>query len=160
MNVMEKTLNRGIKFTLFGVTLALFLAYAAGYVYAKQPAAVPTAESLTPEQKYYKQLTYAANEMQNQLERWKASPDAEQIEQDKRYTDALMSSLQQPPEELVVAQFIVENLYAAYSEVYGQLSYGEPADFEAAEKQYSLFLENAIVIKNLTQYQGLNVICH
>lgn len=159
---MTPSFSRGVKFILFGVTFALLILCAAGYVYAQAPLSLSAAEPLTKEQSYYKQLTYAANEMHNQLDRWRASEavDPGRLNQDKIYVDALIADLQQPPEEQIVTQRIVEDLYLAYSAVHDDLRSGRPADFQATDRHYKVFLDNAAIVQLLNQYQGLNVICH
>jgi|GEM_PF-3469988 len=154
--------NRLMKTMLFGVTLALFFLCAAGYVYAQTPASLPAVEQLTEEQAYYKQLTYAANEMNNQLTRWREadSQALSRLQKDQAYVEALIGALRQPPEELIVAQRIVDELYLAYLNVYRSLREGNGASFGEADEKFQLFLDNAAIIKMLNQYQGLNIICH
>lgn len=151
------------KLALFIVTLLLFVTAAAGYVYAKTPQETPSGtanEEQEREQTYYKKLTYAANEMHNQLERWKKQPDAAEAGKGKAYVDGLMAALQDPPEELIVAQTIVEQLYAAYAASYQSVVNGEELDSGPFDAHYEDFLTNAILIQNFSQYKGLNVICH
>ncbi|MCI3927038.1 hypothetical protein MO973_43390 [Paenibacillus sp. TRM 82003] len=152
-----------MKLLLFIVTLVLFAATAVGYVYGKTSDAGPSASQATPEQTYYKQLTFAANEMHYQLERWRVHPvDEAVLAKDAAYVDSLVGSLREAPEELVVAQAIVEDLYLAYAEAKEDLLGGADGaqTLEAADAHYKRFLENAILIQNFSQYQGLNVICH
>lgn len=162
---IQPTPSRGafaLKLLLFGVTLALFAVGAAGYVYGKSSGPAPIASTTTPEQTHYKQLTYVANEMHYQLERWRASPQAAAaLAKDKAYIDSLMAALTDAPEELIVAQAIVDDLHRAYADAYDALR-GGAADpgFEDADAHYRKFLDNAILIQNFSQYEGLNVICH
>lgn len=151
------------KLALFVVTLLLFVTAAAGYVYAKTPQGTPSGaagQEQEQEQTYYKKLTYAANEMHNQLERWQQQPDAAEAGKGKAYVDGLMAALQDPPEELIVTQTIVEQLYAAYAASYQSVVNGAEPDSDPFGAHYEDFLVNAILIQNFSQYKGLNVICH
>jgi hypothetical protein len=80
------------------------------------------------------------------------------------YVDALRKPLGPPSEELIVAQALVDDLYQAYAEVFRLLQAGDTnglqSAVDAAAVQYQQFLDNALLIRNLHQFSGLNVICH
>jgi hypothetical protein len=153
-----------VKLALFSITLALFAAGLAGYVFAKTPSSPPIDEQTAAEQTYYKQLTFVANEMHYQLTRWRSTPSGASPAKDKAYVDSLMAPLGEPPEELTVAQAIVDDLYDAYTVAFRSRGAGDASAFQAAMDtaavHYELFLDNAVLIQNLHQFSGLNVICH
>lgn len=156
VNRWSSTKKRGIKMLLFGVTLSLFFLGAAGFVYAQTPSSAPPSEQLTDEQAHYRQLTYAANEMNNQLNRWRdgGGKAAARLHKDKAYVDALVSALQEPPEDQIVTQRIVEDLYHSYSDIHRALYEGNGASYKEFEENFQLFLENSAIVRMLNQYQG------
>ncbi len=153
---------------IYGMIAALLCAaiFIYGYSQLQQPADAQS--PFTPEQLYYQDMIFAVNEMNNQLEKWNSlrtqgKLEISELDEPAAYVETLMSDLASPPEELVVAQSLAEDLYNTYQQYVEQLRKGNPETdktYEQAVTHYDKFLENANLIAMLGSYSGLDVYCH
>lgn len=164
------TVHVRVRRTLFAVSFLLLLTSIAGYGYWKANPFITLNAAPTPEHTYYQQLVYVVNEMNNQVEAAQAQyaegafePASTDTAKGQAYVASLMAGVTEPPEEIIVAQAITENMYTAYLQYWDALEQGGEivtTSYDEVNRQFHLFRQNAALITLLSTYQGVNVECH
>lgn len=145
---------------ILGFTLALIIIAISSYYFWQ----TISKEFLTPETLYYEQLVNVVNEMHNQANELQSTENvsSDQITQYQQRVDSLIAPLQAPPEELIIAQYITNDLYEAYCEYLQDFNNGagsSAAVYSEIERQFELFQQNAKIITALSAYRGIPTIC-